>query len=412
MKLHQILPAFSTFLFLPFITIAQFPDLRSVKDFALFTTTGAVGNTGVSIITGKINTNNDAITGFTPVPGQQENANTITGIAATDLQLAYDEIHNTTATFPPHAAVLGNGEILLPGIYIIPEAASIVGILTLDAQGNSDAKFIFNILGAFSPGPSSQILLTGGAAACNVYWAVEGGAIAIATLANMKGSFIANPGAVSMAATGQLEGRLLSTTGAINVDGVVASLPVCVILPVTLVDFQAAWIDEAVKLSWTVNNEFSFAGYDMERSANGRNFYKIVTVAATNSSVLKTYQWIDNSPLTFENFYRLKMVDTDNGFKYSRILNITKTGKKSILVYPNPVTEHSLMLQMYGQLKGVHQLRIFDLNGRKVMYSTILQLEQNTVNTIALDPKLSAGIYYLQITDPKNFSKTIRIFIQ
>jgi hypothetical protein len=232
-SLSLILIVISLFLF-PKINFAQTPDLGAAAEFTLFTTTGAVGNTGVSVITGKIGTNNGAITNFTPVPGQQENANSTTAEAAIDLQTAYDAMHVSAQTFPSHAAVLGNGETLIPGIYLIPEAASIVGNLILDAQGDQNAIFIIKINGAFAPGPSSQISLTGGALACNVFWAVEGGEVAIATGSSMKGTFIANPGAVSMAASSQLEGRLLSTTGAVAVDGVTAALPSCILLPVCL----------------------------------------------------------------------------------------------------------------------------------------------------------------------------------
>ena len=106
---------------------AQTPNLRSVAGFVLFTTTGAVSNTGTSTISGKIGTNTGAITGFTFMAGQQENNNSITVQASADLQFIYDSMYAASQTFPSHAAVLGNGETLIPGVYLIPEAASIEG---------------------------------------------------------------------------------------------------------------------------------------------------------------------------------------------------------------------------------------------------------------------------------------------
>lgn len=412
MKAQFLVQIFITLLAFPIVNFAQFPNLRSVSDFSLFTTTGAVGNTNVSTITGKIGTNAGAITGFTIVPGQQENANAITSQAAIDLQLAYDEIYVAATTLPNLGAVIGNGDTLIPGIYLIPSAASVVGVLNLDAQGNSDAVFIIKINGAFSPGPSSQISLVGGALACNVYWAAEGGEIAIATLADMKGTFIANPGAVSMAATGLLEGRLLSTTGAIAVDEITAALPTCTTLPVTLINFKATKNNKAIELFWTVENELSFAAYDIERSVNGRNFYKIATITCTNVSGIKTYKWLDNSPLMSENFYRLKMIDIDHTFTYSSILKIHMNVEKNILIYPNPVVDRTILLLMYGQIKGEYILNIYDVNGENVMNSKIMHSDNNGTEYIMLDKNFATGIYFLQLTNPLKNKETRRILIK
>jgi hypothetical protein len=215
-----------TLLCFPKINFAQAPDLGTAASFSLFTTNGPVSNTGVSEIAGKIGTNNGDITGFTYIPNQQEIANEVTAEAFADLQLAYDALYNATPTFPPHVPVLGGGETLTPGVYRIESAGSLEGTLTLDAQGDANAVFIFQVYGAFSPGTSSQVLLIDGAIASHVFWAVEGGAITIETLSDLKGNFIANPGAITMADGSKLEGRLLSTTGLIAVDGVVVTMPI------------------------------------------------------------------------------------------------------------------------------------------------------------------------------------------
>ncbi|HSU50863.1 MAG TPA: ice-binding family protein, partial [Segetibacter sp.] len=372
-----------TLLSIPNINFAQAPDLRSVADFVLFTKTGAVGNTGTSTVMGKIGTNTGAITGFTYQAGQQEINNPVTVQASADLQIIYDSMYAASQTFPSHAAILGNGETLSPGVHLIPEAASIEGTLILDAQGNPNAIFIIKIQGAFSPGPSSKISLIGGALACNVFWTVEGGAVAIAALSEMKGTFIANPGAVSMAAASKLEGRLLSTTGAVAVDEVIAGLPVCQILPVTLINFKATKSNTVIELSWTVDNERSFTGYDVERSADGNNYYKIGSIIPTNTAFNKTYTFQDNSPLTELNFYRLKMIDINNAFKYSTVLNIRMKIKKEITIYPNPTLDHTLLLQMYGQIEGAYILSIYNLNGKKVMTRKIIQGPNDVVRSIS-----------------------------
>ena len=391
------------------LCVSQNPNLGAAANFVLFTKTGAVGNTGVSSVVGKIGTNNGAITGFTPVPGQEENANTITAQAAFDLQTAYDALHVTLQTFPSHAAVLGNDEILNPGVYLIPEAASIEGTLILDAQGNPNAIFIFKIEGAFSPGPSSIISLMGGATACNVYWAVEGGAVAIATLAEMKGNFIANPGAVSMAASSTLDGRLLSTTGAIAVDGVIATLPLCFLtLPVNLTGFTARKVNARVDISWTVENEVLFTGYEVQRSPQGQQFTRLATIPRSADPNTKTYSWTDNAPLKGINFYRLKLIDENGRFSYSPLAPVYMGSKTGIAIYPNPVTNHTVMLDMKGQPKGTYMFSVYTESGQQTGSGKIMQNDNGGIQSIGLDKKLPAGVYFLKVAGPGSVMETIK----
>jgi hypothetical protein len=195
------------------------PDLGSVAGFALFTIAGAVGNTGISNITGNIGANVGAITGFgtSTVTGVTYNADAVTAQCAADLMVAYNQLSATTAT-AAHGAVFGNGETLLAGVYSLGAAGSAAGVLTLDAQGDTNAIFIFKIGGAFNTGAGTTVVLANGALAKNVFWVVEG-AIAMAAVTKMKGTLIANNGAVSMGAGGTLEGRMLSTAGAVAVYG-------------------------------------------------------------------------------------------------------------------------------------------------------------------------------------------------
>jgi len=96
--------------------------------------------------------------------------------------------------------------------------------LTLDANNDPNAEFIFQINGSFSTSAESKIILKNGALACNVYWKVEG----LASLAPgtfLKGTLIANNAAIITTTRDTIEGRMLSTAGAITVDGTLAYTP-------------------------------------------------------------------------------------------------------------------------------------------------------------------------------------------
>jgi hypothetical protein len=216
--------------FLPVFICLQLSaqNLGTASNFVLFTITGAVGNSGVSQVTGNIGTNNGAISGFeaADMTGNAYNADGVTAQCSSDLRAAYTELNNIVPTSTTHAPAFGSGETLFAGVYSIGAAGSVVGTLILDAQGNSDAIFIFKFGGAFTTGAASTIALINGASACNVFWLAEG-QIAMGASTTMSGTLIANNGAISMADGGTLEGRMFSTTGAANIDGSSISIPTC-----------------------------------------------------------------------------------------------------------------------------------------------------------------------------------------
>ncbi|MBA2612563.1 MAG: DUF3494 domain-containing protein [Bacteroidetes bacterium] len=213
-----------TILSLPFITLAQAPALGSAANFVLFSTNGAVTNSGISQITGNVGTNNGSSTGFGNVNGVMNDGNGASAQAAADLLIAYNQLNATVATFFP-APLLGNGQTLVPGVYSIGAAATLNLELKLDGQNNANSVFIFKIQGPLSTNAASRIKLINGAKACNVFWKVEG-LVSMASGTSMKGTVIANNAAINMNSGDTLEGRALSTAGAVTLNGLFAYTPI------------------------------------------------------------------------------------------------------------------------------------------------------------------------------------------
>jgi hypothetical protein len=203
---------------------AQAPNLGAAASFELFTTVGAVGNTGISQITGNVGTNSGGVTGFGNVNGVMHNNDAATLAASNDLLTAYHQLDTTTANFFV-APLLGNGDTLVAGVYSIAGNSTSNLMLNLDAAGNPNAVFIFKITGTFSLNALAQVNLINGAMACNVFWKVEG-TVSLAPNAIMRGTIIANNAAITINSGVTLEGRALSTAGAISVNGVLAYTPV------------------------------------------------------------------------------------------------------------------------------------------------------------------------------------------
>jgi len=209
---------------LPESNFGQAPNLGSTAGFALFTSVGAVGNTGISHITGHVGTNSGSSTGFGNVNGVMNDNNGASALASTDLLIAYNQLNATVPTFFP-APLLGNGQILIPGIYSISGAATLNLDLILNGQGNPNAVFIIKISGPLSTNANAKVKLINSAMACNVFWKIEG-LVSMASGTSMKGTVIANNAAINMNAGDTLEGRALSTNGAVMVDGVMAYTPI------------------------------------------------------------------------------------------------------------------------------------------------------------------------------------------
>lgn len=202
---------------------AQAPTLGSSSSFALFSTNGAVSNTGLSHLTGNVGTNNGASTNFGNVDGVMHDADGASASSAADLTIAYNQLNAAIPNFFP-APLLGNGQTLPAGTYSIGQSATLDNVLTLDGGGNANSVFIFQIQGSFSSAAGAQVLLTNGALACNVFWKVEG-LIDLATNTSMKGTIIANNAAVILNSGVSLEGRAFSTTGAVTVSGATVRIP-------------------------------------------------------------------------------------------------------------------------------------------------------------------------------------------
>jgi hypothetical protein len=204
-------------------------NFGTAADFILFTGSGAVANTGISDITGDVGSHAGAISGFgspSVFTGTIENANSITAQATLDLAAACVQLQNIPATITDHSTIYGNvnGETIYPGVYSAAAAVSITGTLILDAQGDPNAQFIFQITGALNSVAGATVVLANGALSDNVFW-IAVGAVALGANTTMIGTAIAYPGAVSLGAGSALDGRLYSTIGAIAIDSTIGTVP-------------------------------------------------------------------------------------------------------------------------------------------------------------------------------------------
>jgi hypothetical protein len=137
--------------------------------------------------------------------------------AKDDAEAAYTDA--TAAGRGTPTPILGNlaGQILYPGLYESGTTIdlSVGGIVTLDAQGDSNAVFVIRSASTITTLASSEVSLIGNALAKNIFWAA-GTAVTLGTDSKMKGTIIAQT--ISLLARARLDGRaLIRVTGAASV---------------------------------------------------------------------------------------------------------------------------------------------------------------------------------------------------
>ena len=162
-------------------------------------------------------------------------------------------------------------------------------------------------------------------------------------------------------------------------------------LPLDFLSFSVTEQNGNALLNWTTTNEVNVARFEIERSANGTDFEVIGLLKANNvSDAINSYDFNDSSPLQEVNYYRIKQVDFDGAFEYTRIEFVLIQGAGwKVNVYPNPTT-HSL--NVITSLPTSGRLKIVDLSGRVIMDYPTADDRSNSLDV----SNLPSGIYQLE----------------
>jgi hypothetical protein len=213
----------------PTLTGPITPVLASTACYALFSSSGQVTNTGITHITGDIGTNGttDSATGYNPlfVTGTiHQYADGSTATCEVDLLNAYTYLNTLPVDIELlYPAEFGHNLVLTPHTYLLNAATSLTDTLYLNAKGNVNAVFVLQISGAFSTSTHSQILLTNGAQAKNVFWKIDG-ATSINDSSVFKGTIVCN-GAIDLSTGVTIDGRALTNIGDLTSDAITNTLP-------------------------------------------------------------------------------------------------------------------------------------------------------------------------------------------
>lgn len=167
------------------------------------------------------------------------------------------------------------------------------------------------------------------------------------------------------------------------------------VLPVTWLNFNAAYQGNAVDLSWTANEDASVTGYSVEYSSDGRNWQVIGNIPKdiTGTNDNKAYSYASSNYATGENYYRIEQETATGRISLSPIKFITTSNDKSIHIGPNPTTNTIYFYNRNSSSKSLAQ--VYDRSGR-LLYSTVISKDQQSMDISRLGP----GYYLLRLVSP------------
>lgn len=201
-----------------------------------------------------------------------------------------------------------------------------------------------------------------------------------------------------------------NATGCATVEDVISA---CTALPVTLISFEVKKILTeklpASQLLWSTASETNSDHFEVQYSSNAAKNWKILGLvsAKVESTTDVNYSFLHPDPVNGENLYRLKMIDKDGTFAYSRITNISFDKlQNSLTIYPNPVIDQLFIQTNQPELQ---KMEIFNTSGRKVFDSGKVSLSVNGLVDQLHFNKYLKGLYLIKMTEENGAVTTRKV---
>ncbi|WP_125461527.1 MULTISPECIES: ice-binding family protein [Rhodomicrobium] len=216
-----------------FSSEAEAQNLGTAEFFGVLGSS-TVTNTGPSVIRGNVGTSpGTAIVGFPPgivvAPASIHAADALAAQARVDTITAYNALQALPSQVNLTGQNLGN-LVLSPAVYSFATSAQLTGLLTLNGQGNSAARFVFQIGSTLTTASNSAVLLINGANGDNVFWAV-GSSATLGTNTRFAGNILALTSITLNTGASITCGRALAQNGAVTLDNNAITLCINGVVP-------------------------------------------------------------------------------------------------------------------------------------------------------------------------------------
>jgi len=171
-------------------------------------------------------------------------------------------------------------------------------------------------------------------------------------------------------------------------------------IPVELVSFSAKQIDDNIHLKWQTATELNNQGFEIERKTENSE-WRIIGFKEGNGTTAEAhyYSFIDENTPSGKNQYRLKQIDYDGRFEYSKTVEVDVLVVSSFSLeqnYPNPFNP-STKIKYYIPTISIVNIKVFDALGKEVATLVNEEKPAGTYEVIFIDETPSSGIYFYHL---------------
>lgn len=207
-------------------------------------------------------------------------------------------------------------------------------------------------------------------------------------------TFLSNQGAVSGSNFANVPTNDPTTATA----GDATLTPLNTPLPVVFSEFKAYRNENFVELAWKIVSEDNALKYEIEKSADARAFTKIGEVMATGGSGVINYGFTDETPFPGNNYYRLKALDLDATYAFTRIVKVAMDEAASTgNLYPNPVIGKVVNIELLNLAKGKYNVTLINTAGQTMFTKQIDHAGGTGSQLITIPENISSGVYSAEI---------------
>jgi hypothetical protein len=185
-----------------------------------------------------------------------------------------------------------------------------------------------------------------------------------------------------------------------------------VALPVKFTSVTASGKNEDIEVKWSIADESDIVKYEVERSTDGTNFQKVGEVASTGNNIIQSYDWLDTNPITGNNYYRIRAIETPGTYILSKMVMVKLYENKQVYkVFPNPVQNGEVNISIASAMRDTYDVAIYDASGKLVVKKSINHPGGSVAHRIAFGRMLTSGIYDLRIINDGT-SHSIKLFVE
>jgi hypothetical protein len=169
-------------------------------------------------------------------------------------------------------------------------------------------------------------------------------------------------------------------------------------VPLKLISFTAERRTGTSYLTWITENEENVDHFDVQRSYNANNFSTIGNVTARNTGTRQIYNFQDHSTLDGLAYYRIKSIDRDGKFSYSKTVVVAENNLQATSFYVlNPARSTITVFNKTGR-DGQFEYRLFSVAGQLLLNDNV-QMSNNGGAVLPLPAITANGIYILELSN-------------